>query len=101
MNRKIFAVIEVDDDRAIAEDKGTGEYLETEFGWLEQSGVILRDWLLSDGDDVERWARYIDYLIEWAFYHASDVYADSSPACYDEWLDNEYELYSKEGESDE
>lgn len=101
MNRKIFAVIEVDDDRAIAEDKGTGEYLETEFGWLEQSGVILRDWLLSDGDDVERWARYIDYLIDWAFCHASDVYADSSPVCYDEWLDNEYELYSKEGESDE
>ena len=89
MNRKIFAVIEVDDDRAIAEDKGTGEYLEAEFVLLEQSGVILRDWLLSDGNDVERWARYIDYLIEWAFEHSSDYHNGMSPACYDEWCDNE------------
>lgn len=91
MSRKVFAIIEVDDDRAIAENKGTGEYLEREFGWLEQSGINLRDWLLSDADDIERWARYIDYLIEWAFYHSSIVYADSSPACYDEWCDNEDE----------
>lgn len=83
MNRKVFAIIEIDDDRAIAEDKGTGEYLETEFGWLEQSGVILRDWLLSDGDDVERWARYIDYLIEWAFAHSEDAYQGASPRRFD------------------
>lgn len=89
MGRKIFAIIEVDDDRAIAEDKGTGDYLEREFGWLEQSGITLREWLLSDEDDIERWARYIDYLIEWAFYHSDSMYADSSPACYDEWCDNE------------
>lgn len=42
MNRRVFAIIEVDDDKAIAEDKGTGEYLEKEFGWLEQSGIDLK-----------------------------------------------------------
>ena len=85
--RKIFAIIEIDDDRAIAEDKGTGEYLEQEFGWLEQSGITLNHWLVSDYDDVERWARYIDYLIEWAFDHSSEDYDGMSPACYDEWCD--------------
>lgn len=89
MGRKVFAVIEVDDDKAIAENKGTGEYLEREFGWLEQSGVVLKHWLIADDDDDERWARYINYLIEWALYHSDGIYADSSPACYDEWCDNE------------
>lgn len=89
--RKIFAIIEVDDDRAIAEDKGTGEYLETEFGWLEQSGIVLNHWLLSDEDDTQRWARYIDYLIEWAFDHSGEEYDGMSPACYDEWCNNENE----------
>lgn len=65
MSRKVFAIIEVDDDRAIFENKGTGEYLEREFGWLEQSGIVLKHWLIADDDDDERWARYINYLIEW------------------------------------
>lgn len=94
--RKVFAVIEVDDDMAIAEDKGTGDYLEEEFGWLEQSGISLRDWLLSDEDDVEKWARYIDYLIEWAFDHSdTTAYNNKSPACYDEWDDNEDDKLAK------
>lgn len=89
MSRKIFAVIEVDDDKAIAEDEGTGSYLERMIGHLEQNGITLRNWLLSDEDDCERWARYIDYLIEWAFHHSDNMYSDSSPVCYDEWCDNE------------
>lgn len=89
MGRRVFAIIEIDDDKAIAEDKGTGEYLEKEFGRLEQSGIDLKHWLIADDDDTERWARYINYLIEWAFYHSDNMYADSSPVCYDEWCDNE------------
>ena len=85
MSRKIFAVIEVDDDKAIAEDLGTGEYLEREFGWLEQSGITLRQWLLSDEDDVQKWARYIDYLIEWALAHTGEEYTGMYPASYDYW----------------
>ena len=87
MGRKVFAIIEVDDNKAIAEDKGTGEYLEKEFARLEQSGIDLKHWLIADDDDTERWARYINYLIEWALAHSSEEYDGMSPACYDEWLD--------------
>ena len=89
MSRRVFAIIEVDDDKAIAEDKGTGEYLEKEIERLKQNGIDLKHWLIADDDDTERWARYINYLIEWAFYHSDNMYADSSPVCYDEWCDNE------------
>lgn len=50
--RKVIAIIEVDDDRAIAEDKGTLDYLETEFGWLEQSGIFLLNARILDDDDL-------------------------------------------------
>lgn len=49
--RKIVAIIEVDDDRAIAEDMGTLGYLEREFGWLEQSGIFLENARILDDDD--------------------------------------------------
>lgn len=49
--RKVVAIIEVDDDKAIAEDLGTIEYLEREFGWLEQSGVSLQNARILDDDD--------------------------------------------------
>lgn len=38
----------------------------------------------------EQWTSYIQYLRNWAEEHADSAYAGASPACYDEWLDNEY-----------
>ena len=35
------------------------------------------------------WQRYIAYLKEWAETHSNERFAGMSPACYDEWLDNE------------
>lgn len=49
--RTVIAILEVDDDRAIAEDLGTIEYLEREFGWLEQSGISLQNARILDDDD--------------------------------------------------
>ena len=49
--RKVIAMLEVDDDRAITEDLGTIEYLERELGWLEQSGVFLQSARILDDDD--------------------------------------------------
>lgn len=49
--RQVIAMLKVDDDRAIAEDLGTIEYLEREFGWLEQSGVFLQSARILDDDD--------------------------------------------------
>lgn len=91
MSRKILAIIEVDEERAeeLMTDATPGDYIEREFGWLEQSGISLRDWLISDEDDELRWARYINYLIEWAFGHSGEDFDGMSPACYDEWCDNE------------
>lgn len=49
--RKIIAMVEVDDDKAIAEDLGTIEYLEREFGWLQDSGIYLENAKILDDDD--------------------------------------------------
>ena len=38
--RTIIATIMVDDDRAIAEDLGTIDYISKEFGWLADSGIF-------------------------------------------------------------
>jgi hypothetical protein len=49
--RTVIAMLEIDDDRAIAEDMGTIDYLKREFGWLEQSGVFLQSARILDDDD--------------------------------------------------
>ena len=49
--RTVIAILEVDDDKAIAEDLGTIDYLEREFGWLEQSGISLQSARILDDDD--------------------------------------------------
>ena len=51
--RRIVAIIEVDDSKAIEEDLGTIEYLEREFGWLGDSGVYLEVARILDDDDEE------------------------------------------------
>lgn len=57
--RTVIAMLEIDDDKAIAEDLGTIEYLEREFGWLEQSGISLQNARILDDDD-ERDAKAIE-----------------------------------------
>ena len=49
--RTVIAMLAVDDNRAIAEDLGTIEYLEREFCWLEQSGIYLQNARILDDDD--------------------------------------------------
>lgn len=51
--RRVIAEIFVDDDKAIAEDMGTIEYLEREFGWVELSGITLGDARILDDDDLD------------------------------------------------
>ena len=50
--RKVLAMIEVDDDKAMVEDLGTLDYLEREFGWLEESGIFLKEGRILDDDDL-------------------------------------------------
>jgi hypothetical protein len=49
--RTVIAMLAIDDDKAIAEDLGTIEYLEREFGWLVDSGIFLNDARILDDDD--------------------------------------------------
>lgn len=49
--RTVIALLKVNDDKAIAEDLGTIEYLEREFGWLADSGIRLQSARILDDDD--------------------------------------------------
>lgn len=49
--RTVIAMLEVDDDMAIAEGLGTIEYLEREFGWVSDSGIYLENAKILDNDD--------------------------------------------------
>ena len=43
----------------------------------------------KDSDSVHK--RYLNYLMSWIADHHEDEFKGCSPACFDEWLDNEYE----------
>ena len=49
--RTVIALLEIDDDKAIAEDLGTIEYLEREMGLVAESGVFLQNARILDDDD--------------------------------------------------
>ena len=51
--RQILAFISVDETTPIEEDIGTIEYLEREFGWLQESGIFLEVAKILDDDDKE------------------------------------------------
>lgn len=40
---------------------------------------------------VSHWNNYIEYLKDWATQHIEEENEGMSPACYEEFLDNEYE----------
>lgn len=39
------------------------------------------------------WQGYLDYLKEWSENHKKIEFYGMTPACFDEWLDNEYEVF--------
>jgi hypothetical protein len=49
--RKVIAILAVDDDKAIEEDLGTIDYVQREFGWLQESGIFLDAVKIIDDDD--------------------------------------------------
>ncbi len=49
--RTVIALLEIDDDMAIAEDMGTLDYLDQKCGWLISDGIILREAKILDDDD--------------------------------------------------
>ena len=51
--RKLILLVEVDENFPINEDMGTIDYLEQEFGWLNDSGIYLDQARIVDEDDAE------------------------------------------------
>ena len=49
--RTVIALIEIDDEKAIAEDLGTLDYLEREMGGVAESGIFLQNARIIDDDD--------------------------------------------------
>lgn len=96
MKRLFAAKITLDENQAIRNtevnglnDMAPGDYLEHEFKQLEQSGLSISNWLITDYDDESDRARYLNYLIDWVFDHIGEEFTGMSPACYDEWRNNE------------
>ena len=85
--RKIIVALTIDDEKAIAADRGTLDYVEHEM--LEVCGVTMDAGFISDFDDTSKWQRYLNYLADWVFDHIDEKFSGMSPACFDEWKDNE------------
>lgn len=51
--RKLILLVDIDENFAIEEDIGTIDYLEREFGWLNDSGIYLNQARIIDEDDIE------------------------------------------------
>lgn len=82
--RTIYAEITLDDDKAFEEnDMEPIEYIEREFGWLQQSGISLEQAVIID-TDCDDWDRYLNYLFQWAFDNTSEE-APESPLSFNVW----------------
>lgn len=44
---------------------------------------------------MSEWEKYIAYLYDWADTHKGEEFQGCSPACYDEWVDNELDSECK------
>ena len=83
---KVYAEFDVDDDRLIDNDDETlSERFEEECGWVEQSGMILKNKLVVDENDG--WHRYLRYLVDWAMKSQNLVTKTDSPVSYKEFLE--------------
>ena len=88
---KVYAEFDVDDDRLIDNDDETlSERFEEECGWVEQSGMILKNKLIVDeNDDLHR---YLRYLVDWAMKSQNLVTKTDSPVSYEGFLERSSEL---------
>lgn len=46
---------------------------------------------MTDKEKAWNWGAYIAYLREWADEHKDAAFYGMSPACFDEWTDNDRE----------
>lgn len=51
--RQMVVLLEINDELADNENMGTIDYVEQEFGWLQDSGIFLKQARIIDEDDLE------------------------------------------------
>ena len=95
MKRTVFAKILVNDEI------NNGQVLDTlEKQALEMAHCDLEEAICAEADSDSRHERYINYLINWAIEHNDEAFEGCSPACFDEWFDNEGEEDEEDVEYD-
>lgn len=51
--RQVVVLLEINDELADNKNMGTIDYVEQEFGWLQESGIFLKQARIIDEDDTE------------------------------------------------
>ncbi len=72
-----------------AEDKNTAVEKTENILRGNPQGVEYEASAVLNADTVHK--AYLQYLSRWIFDHYEEEFRGCSPACFDEWLDNEYE----------
>ena len=85
MKRTVMAIIEVEDS------VNNGQVLDTFEKSLDQSNCNIENAITLDKDSDSAHERYLNYLMSWIADHHEETFKGCSPACLDEWLDNEGE----------
>lgn len=92
MHRSVYALIDIDEERAMGIDPFYAPitFLRRAFVWVQAMlGINVTECVVCQDQTGASWERYVSYLHEWAFSHASHEYTGMSPACYQEWSENE------------
>ena len=88
--REFIAKIVIDEENHVADiDKagGVGDYLESEMGWVSDSGIFVDQWFINDDDEDDLKYRYRNYVANWCL----DTYFDdesegcTSPMSFEAW----------------
>lgn len=90
--RRIIAFIDADEEKLLEyhPDDGVGVAFEEEMGRVQQRGIHVDEWAISDADDTNLYARYLHYLFHWTMNHAENFDVFNSPMDYVQWQKNEY-----------
>lgn len=89
MEREIFVKLAVRDELAERQNQGTLDYVESKAGNLLKDGIWIKDAIMAESDSDDQQERYLNYLLNWVIDHHDCEYAGMSPACFEEWCDNE------------
>lgn len=85
MERKIFAILDVDEEVLLEKEDGTiGDRFEQEMGWVANSGITINSWMFMDKDEDDLRQQYRNYLVEWVD-RQSFVDEQSSPLPFEKW----------------